>query len=211
MYHLEVIINLEKKGVVKMTFKKCKIFLIVCLLGVLCTSNIEAVNRTPVFGGRYQNGVGRLIYYIDYPSGTGFYEYLIINSVNNWLHTGKGDNPIEMIAVSSKQGSNMDFYTAKASHWGGDKNVLGETYFYNNSGTEINPTSNWSYTEIYINDDSNRNRYYTEVQGTITHEMGHAFGLKHYNENPYSIMAQTWARKVQVVQQCDNDAINYLY
>lgn len=107
--------------------------------------------------------------------------------------------------------SNMDFYTAKSSHWGGDNNILGETYFYNNSGIEINPTSNWSYTEIYINDDSNRNRYYTEVQGTITHEMGHAFGLKHYNENPYSIMAQTWARKVQVVQQCDNDAINYLY
>ena len=75
----------------------------------------------------------------------------------------------------------------------------------------INPASNWSYTEIYINDDSNRNRYYTEVQGTITHEMGYAFGLKHYNENPYSIMAKTWASKVQVVQQCDNNIINYLY
>lgn len=185
--------------------------LVICLFGMSCSLSIKAVNRTPTFGGKYLNGVGRLIYYIDYSSGTGFYEYLIQNSVNNWVHTGKGDNPIEMIAVSSNQGSNMDFYTANSSRWGGDSNILGETYHYNSNGKYINPTSNWFYAEIYINDDSNRNRYYEEVQGTITHEMGHALGLAHYNNNSYSIMAQSWTRKVQVVQQCDNDAINYLY
>ena len=51
-----------------------------------------------------------------------------------------------------------------------------------------------------------------QALGTLIHEMGHAFGLAHYNSNPNSIMCQTnKGRKVQRVQKTDNDTINAIY
>ena len=51
-----------------------------------------------------------------------------------------------------------------------------------------------------------------QVQGTITHEMGHAFGLNENYSNQNSIMCQLGnGRKVQRVQVVDNNAINRKY
>jgi predicted Zn-dependent protease len=67
---------------------------------------------------------------------------------------------------------------------------------------------------VHINNDAYRNPSFTnsQAQGTTTHEVGHALGLAHDNNNIYSIMCQTgYGRAVQTVQKVDNDAINILY
>lgn len=73
---------------------------------------------------------------------------------------------------------------------------------------------NWLYTEIYIKDDNYKKSSFSNDQalGTLIHEMGHAFGLAHYNSNPNSIMCQaSKGRNVQRVQKTDNDTINAIY
>ena len=73
---------------------------------------------------------------------------------------------------------------------------------------------NWLYTEIYINDDKYKKSSFSNDQalGTLIQEMGHAFGLAHYNSNPNSIMCQaSTGRNVQRVQKTDNDTINAIY
>ncbi|NCU34130.1 matrixin family metalloprotease [Candidatus Saccharibacteria bacterium] len=116
--------------------------------------------------------------------------------------------------VSSNYGSNMDFYLRYNNFWG-VSGVLAETRFYSNTGSNIQPyTSNWSFANIYINHDGYSLPSISNdmALGTTIHEMGHAFGLAHYNNNQYSIMCQTgYGRKVQRVQKTDNDAINQLY
>lgn len=78
-------------------------------------------------------------------------------------------------------------------------------------------TGNWLYSEICLNSEKLPNYETAKQQGTITHEMGHAFGLHHYNTNAYSIMCQSYVsgtglrRLVETVQQEDNDAINAKY
>lgn len=48
--------------------------------------------------------------------------------------------------------------------------------------------------------------------GTIRHEMGHAFGLKHNDTNPQSIMCSLiYGRTVNTVQLTDNNAAVSLY
>ena len=44
----------------------------------------------------------------------------------------------------------------------------------------------------------------------MAHEFGHAFGLAH-NQIANSIMGQVDVRKVQTVQQIDNDTFNSIY
>lgn len=109
----------------------------------------------------------------------------------------------------------MDFHQNSDSYFGGGMNVLAQTEFYSSGGSQVNPYStDWYYTEIHINDDMYSQPYITNKMalGTTIHEMGHAFGLDHYNSNPNSIMCQTsYGRVAQKVKKTDNDAINTLY
>lgn len=52
---------------------------------------------------------------------------------------------------------------------------------------------------------------FTNSINNAAHEMGHALGLAHWNSNPYSIMAQSSTRIVQVVQSIDNQHLNEKY
>lgn len=167
---------------------------------------------TPTFGHKYVNGVGNIAIWLDYSSGVGYWQSYITNAANNWMYPG-WSNPIYTHFVSSNYGSNMDFYLRYNSFWGGS-GILAETRFYNSGGSRVYPdSSNWSFVNIYINDDSYKLPYITNdmALGTTIHEMGHAWGLAH-TTNVYSIMCQTGAgRVVQRVQQADNDAVNIIY
>lgn len=111
----------------------------------------------------------------------------------------------------------MDFYSKKKTYWSASirDSILAETQHFDNSENKINNGErNWYYAKILINDDKFRENSFTneQAQGTIIHEMGHAFGLMHNNSNQNSIMCQTgYGRIVQRVQSVDNDAINRKY
>ncbi len=103
----------------------------------------------------------------------------------------------------------MDFYSESDSYWS-QRGILAETQLYANGSTVDPNMNNWSYAEIHINDYEFKKSSFSneQAQGTIIHEMGHAFGLAHNNLNPYSIMCQTNSRRVsQRVQKVDNDAL----
>ncbi len=71
---------------------------------------------------------------------------------------------------------------------------------------------NWLFAEIHINKPIINSLSSYDQQGTIIHEFGHAWGLAHNQTNPNSIMCQLGSgRKVNTVQQVDNDAFNSKY
>lgn len=198
--------------------RKHKFYVIAVIMTIVYSISTGSIfAATPRLGGRYSSGVGNITIFINYNSGAGYWESFIKNAANNWMYTGKGDNPIYISFVSSNYGSSMDIYSKRDSYWTkqGQYGVLAETFFYNSSSKKMQPNAgNWLYTEIYINDDNYKKSSFSNDQalGTLIHEMGHAFGLAHYNSNPNSIMCQTnKGRKVQRVQKTDNDTINAIY
>ena len=203
------------KGKLLMKMKQ-KTYLRAIILSTLLFTTFLA---TPVFAitPQYPYSCSRgvnVYYYIDGGSNNALYNP-IRNAAYNWEHTGFGLNPIYLYIKSTNSGTAIDFYINDGSFWGSDGNsVLGQTFSRDASGTEINPyLSNWLYSDIRLNITTLSVRTFAEQQGTTAHEMGHAFGLAHYNSNPNgSIMCQSWVpRTVQTVQQEDNDAINAKY
>ncbi|MBQ1478244.1 MAG: hypothetical protein IIZ33_08870 [Erysipelotrichaceae bacterium] len=178
---------------------------------------------------KYSNGVGNITIWLDYSSGVGTWETYINSSANNWMYTG-WDNPIYLTFVSSNYGSNMDFHSHNGSWFvtnTGSADVFALTLFFSSSGGSLmgssGPTASWYYSEIHINDDafSDDNFPNEGAHGTVRHEMGHAFGLRHNNTNPNSIMHQYGVyrpdlgtyeyRNVHTVQYTDNLAVVNLY
>lgn len=168
---------------------------------------------TPIYGHKYNSGVGNVTVWLNYASGVGNWESYITNAVNNWMYPG-WDNPIYINYVSSNVGSRMDFHLNSSSYFS-SSSVIAQTEFYLDGPYAANPwAQNWDFTEIHINNDQYSSPSITNEMalGTTIHEMGHAFGLDHYNTNPYSIMCQTYAGRIsQRVQQVDNDAVNIIY
>lgn len=182
------------------------------LLALIPATSANAA--TPTFGHRYSSGVGNVTAWLNYGSGVGNWEWYITTATNNWMYPG-WDNPIYINYVSSNSGSTLDFHQNNDAYFGGGMNVIARTEFYSSTGGGINPTvSDWAYAEVHINNDvySSSSISNEQALGTTIHEIGHAFGLAHYNNNVYSIMCQTaYGRVSQRVQLVDNDAINILY
>jgi len=199
-----------------MLFERARRPLVAILLAMIMVilPATSAQAATPTFGYRYQNGVGNITAWLNYSSGVGDWEHLITGAANNWMYPG-WDNPIYVSFVGSNVGSTMDFHQHNDAYFGGGMNTLAHTSFFSATGGAINPaSSNWTYAEVHINDSvySSASVSNDAALGTTIHEMGHAFGLAHYNTNRYSIMCQTGSGRImQRVAGVDNDAINYLY
>ena len=205
-----------------MKILKNKLIGAVVAIAALCLfPTSSAFAATPLFGYKYQNGVGSINAWINYGSGVGYWQTYINGATNNWMYTGWA-NPVYINYVSSNYGSNLDFHQNDNAYFMSPPGTvtLAWTRFFNGSGIEIYPwNANWYYAEVHINNDAYRDPGFSnsQAQGTTTHEVGHALGLAHYNTNPYSIMCQTYpgpgvpGRAVQTVQKVDNDAINSLY
>lgn len=177
-------------------------------LAILFFMPINSFAITPTF--KYSCSRGTHIYY-NIEAGNVFKNH-IKDAVYNWEHTGHGANPIYMYEKNNTKGTAIDFIQKKQNFFR-TNTVLGETRFFNGKGQRLNPDeSNWLYSHVYLSLDTLApNPYYAKIQGTIAHEIGHAFGLAHYNNNPFSIMCQAKTRQVQRVQKEDNDAIIQKY
>lgn len=198
-------------------FKKARTTALALLASfVLAVAPATVANAyTPSFlGHKYVGGsVADVTVWINYNSGVGYWETYINGGINNWMYTGWA-NDIYMRKVSSNYGSKMDFHQNSDAYFGAGQGVLAQTEFFSSSGSISPWNSDWTYAEVHINNDMYRRPSFTneQAQGTTIHEMGHAFGLAHSNDNPYSIMCQTGSgRIVQRVQKVDNDTINLLY
>lgn len=186
------------------------------VIGSLYTS-VYAV--TPTFWGACSRGVC-VYYYIENGTSNYFYQQ-IKNAAYNWEHTGHGLNPIYLYEKSSSSGTAMDFFAKPASFWGTNgSSIDGQTSMRNSSGVEVNPeASNWLYSEIYLNSTLMSSSRYTDAikQGVTAHEMGHAFGLKHYIYYDYArslLYPYTFSTnnlRSLVVTAEDNEAINAKY
>lgn len=189
----------------------------VLLLGA--TVNISAATNvyyppTPTYTYQLNGGMGNIKVYLDYASGVGAWEPYITQAAHDWMYTGWG-NPIYITFVSSNSASQIDVHADDGSHWEGvGGGVFASTTLRKNGNEVDGDVENWNYADIYLNDPVLRSDDVSNFncQGTITHEFGHAFGLKHYNTNPTSIMCQIGAgRTVNVPAYCDNCAINNKY
>lgn len=189
--------------------KKGKVLLISLMLSInyILNSNVFAANL--FLGGKLERGVGKMYYYVD--SSANVYTTVINNSINNWIDTGYGWNPIYMYPVASNYATDVDFYARYGDEI--SSSILAQTSFYNTNEVAVSPyTSNWFFAKVEINSSTINNYNSTKQQGTITHEIGHAFGLNHQNNNINSIMCQTgYGRAVERVDQISHNAINTLY
>lgn len=143
-----------------------------------------------------------MCYSID--SGALKYTQYIADAAYNWMYTGYGGNLIYMTHVSSTYATAIDFKIYSNPN----ASTLAYTELFNANSDQVIPPSNYYSTEIYINDAIIGN---ANIGGTMRHEIGHVLGMNENNGNPYSIMAQTWTRKVQTIQKVDHDTVIYLY
>lgn len=196
--------------------KRMVVFCAMILSLIFGISNVYAASCTDAnqnqifFNYKYSRSLNNTCYWIS-SSASGLTGH-INNAAYDWAHLS---NPIVMTPVSSSYATHMDFYGKNSSFWqyaGPKVYVLGSTQHFNSSGAEIDSDTggNWFYADIYINLDALN--YNMSIQATVAHEMGHAFGLAHWNSNPYSIMAQdSCQRVVSTVQAADNQHLNQKY
>jgi len=187
--------------------KKLIIFIVFMFL---CIFKVNAATEPPLLYGNLTWNIENIYYYVD--SSASNYASIIAKSANNWVYTGYGYNRLwpntraynisnaamDIYGYSSVDGSNG--YTIFFARTNG---TTGNIYQVNQNST------NWLFSEIYLNNYYLASETDTNKQATITHEMGHVFGLNENNSNPYSIMCQAASgRAVYLVQQVDNNAFN---
>lgn len=157
--------------------------------------------------GKYTRG-----YWTDSSAST--YSTLISNAMYNWCNT-QNRHPYVRTSIwfvpSAKSSSVMDIYAQQTPTPG----LLGETIFYRYAYDETiaSPSiHNWTWCKIilYTNNLNQLTSFHRE--GTISHEMGHVFGLAHNNSMPSSVMCQYgFGRTVNRPSADDCNGINYLY
>lgn len=184
-----------------------KLLITILLISVLFIINVSSkayAVMSPTYPNeiRYSRGVSNVCYVVS-SSASGYTSY-INSAANGWVHTHYGDNPIYMTAVSSTVGSHMDIYAKSLSSAYDGTYAYTTIWDYNSKSLKFDGTQNYWYAEIMINTNL------TQTITSITHEMGHCFGLED-NNDVNSVMYYCDAGNAKTVQACDNETINYLY
>ena len=157
----------------------------------------------------YQNlgGTKSLTYYIDNSCVSTAFATLFNGAAANWSPT------ITLSRASTLDGTNFNVY-GEPSAFFNDPTALAFTRWCNTKGTYLDPDVNdWNWSEIRLNNDHLLDVNDTIKRGTMTHEIGHVYGLTENSNNPNSIMCQMTppngnpGRTVQTPQVLDRVSI----
>lgn len=162
-------------------------------------------------GGVGNYGYSNRYYYVT-TSASG-YSSLIHKAMDSWIYTTERlsiTTPISYVQTSTQSSSVMDIYAG--NYYSSDTGIIAQTTFWVYS-TQLDPyKSNWGWNKIQLNMPVMSTLDTYDQQGSIAHEMGHAFGLDHNNEDPTTIMCQlAYGRFVYMPTPDDLNGINHLY
>lgn len=171
--------------------------------------------NTPTFNNHKITWKISSIYYYIHPSVSADRD-LISNAGYNWVNTGYGwNNLYPCTQTTNIVNSAIDFLEIPS--YPEDSRFVAYTLWYGrnsaNVAYRVEPNqSNWLFCEVRIIRNIMNQLSRGDRLGILIHEMGHCWGLSHYNTNPYSIMCNLSAgRAVVLVQQCDHNTFKALY
>ena len=187
---------------------KNKIAIAIIVLTGFMGINVVSAATMPPTSYKTSWNIESIYYYID-QSAPG-YSGTISAAANNWVYTGVGYNKLYPNTRTYDKNGTLA-YTSLFKRVNGNPVVVTWKKVSGRVDTSV-PSESWLFSEIHINNDVFQDYGFDHREGTLTHELGHAWGLGHNNENQNSVMCQTgYGRKVNKVQKVDNDAFNALY
>ncbi|MFE4813200.1 zinc-dependent metalloprotease family protein [Peribacillus simplex] len=169
---------------------------------------------TTFSGHKMSSGIGNYgkstkFYYVD-SSASGL-TTKINNAFDRWIYSSKYAGiltPTSYRKTTVKSSSTIDIYQVTSFKEAG---VYGKNYSYVNS-TNINPQKqNWYWSKIEISKQM-INNYPQYLQTTISHEIGHAFGLNHTSKQLMDAgVNKAYDLGIQYPRKDEYNGINYLY
>lgn len=181
--------------------------------GHVCPHGYHTFGDYTLNGGVGNYGSANRYYWIDASAFSSSQISSIISAAQTWVYTSSAigvTTPISIERTTTQSSSVFDVYKKYLG-----VNTLGQTEFWTYSThhalTNGALFTNYGYTKIYINtyESSMTGK---QLQSTIAHEFGHAFGLSHRQTVPSSIMCQTkYGRTAIRASASDLQTINHLY
>lgn len=181
---------------------------------VICLCISSKVSAKMLYG-RLVTGVGdygnsRQYYYVT-SSALGE-ESRINESMSMWVNSnGTGVyTPISFRQTTTQKSSIIDFH--KGNYYSKEDGTIATTKYYVKSNPVSPYNTNWYWCNIEINSPVFDSLSTFHKTGTVSHEIGHAFGLDHPDELCVSVMPQLRAgRFVNGPKTMDLEEINMKY
>ncbi|WP_433772615.1 matrixin family metalloprotease [Bacillus wiedmannii] len=160
---------------------------------------------------RMIGGVGNKLYYIG--NANTYQRNSSVNAMTKWNNSNGGLTwtPIWFSQTTNRPDSDIDIMFSNFGNTG----WYGSTEWYRSS-TKLNswsgtPTGNWSWSKINMNDYyyADMQKYDTNTERVVSHEIGHAMGLAH-NDISTSVMRIRWPQ-VLAPSKADLDEITRMY
>lgn len=193
---------------------KQKIFFIAVLfffISICISSKVSAkMLKCRLVTGVGDYGKNNQYYYIT--SSASGEKSRINKSMKMWVNsngTGKY-TPISFLQTSTQKSSIIDFH--KGNYYSYATGTIAYTAYYNNSKSVDPDVVNWYWCKIVINSPVFDTLSDFNKTGTVSHEIGHAFGLDHPDTLTKSVMPQLKQKRyVDGPQAIDFDEINKKY
>jgi len=180
--------------------------------GTTCYQTFDHVNV---------NGTYNKLYFVD--ASAAAYSSLAINAMDSWVNsvarTGV-NTKIYYNKTTVKASSLMDIYYNTNTPPDGSGGIeLAHTEYFVSSTSVLPWNQNWNWNRIILNTNSSAFSALStfDQQGTLAHEMGHAFGLAHLTDTQLAIGLQVvmrqlgQGRRINQPEADDLIGINHMY